>query len=112
MAEITVKENLGTNLNVADLIKQTRKSGAKKVPKLKPSCGFIRQKVINGRVYFYHVKTIMTDRGPRQKVVEYLGNTLPRGIKLGKLGKLPNRLGSLNKGRAKVEANMPQSNIV
>jgi hypothetical protein len=88
MTENGTPEKIGTNLNVADLIKQARKSAHKRVPKLTPSCGFIRQKIINRRVYFYHVRTIMTPDGPRQKVVEYLGNTLPRGMKLGKIREL------------------------
>lgn len=74
-------QNLGTISDSDSPAIDTGKRGKNIVPKHRP--GFIRRKTINGRDYYYHVKTIWTPDGPRQKTVAYLGTTLPKGLRLG-----------------------------
>lgn len=81
MTDKTATRNLGTSLNLDDLVGRAEKPPKNLVPKHSP--GFIRLKVINGRVYYYHVRTIYTPNGPRQKVIRYYGTSLPKGLRLG-----------------------------
>ena len=75
------EEILGTDMSLGGsgfsaAPKPVRKSANK-------SDGFIRQKIIKGRPYYYHVRTVRVNGKPRQKVVKYLGTTLPKGLHLG-----------------------------
>ena len=84
VSENSKSRDLGTSLNLDDLVGRAEKPPKNLVPRKSP--GFIRMKVIRGRVYYYHVRTVYTPNGPRQKIVKYYGTTLPRGLRIGPVG--------------------------
>lgn len=48
------------------------------MPKRKPSQGFIRQKIIHGRPYWYLVKSIREGGKVKQNIIKYLGSRKAR----------------------------------
>ena len=74
-----VKESGLDILDTTSLIKQAEATLAKPVVVKQPSQGFVRKKIINGRPYYYLVKSVRVDGKVRQKVLKYLGTRKPRG---------------------------------
>jgi len=75
-----VEERTNDSLGITPLIEQAEAVKAKKVVPREKSKGFVRVKYINGRPYYYHVKSIRVGGKVKQKVIKYLGTRKPRGI--------------------------------
>ncbi len=65
---------LGTTL----ALKKAADVKSKPVVPRRVSPGFIRVKYINGRPYYYLVRSVREGNKVKQKVIKYLGNRKPR----------------------------------
>lgn len=87
--EITDPLNLPTRLHMDDLIGRADNPPKNLVPRKKQSLGYIRAKNERGRFYYYWVRSVYRgkDLTPSQETIMYIGNTLPHGVRIGKVDK-------------------------
>lgn len=71
-------------LGINTLLEQARKISQKPRPqKIKPpSSGDVYVSIRNGRPYYYHRFYATDERGRRVRKKEYLGTTLPKGMRI------------------------------